>query len=356
MQARLGEWWDRIRNHSLIIHQDPLVLRTGAHLFLHATSGPVTASGRMFILTSGLDIRDSNSWVRPGPGVVGTRRLPPGKPSLQGVAFDDAGHPWFSPVIQESLVAGKTNDFAVAFSRGVTVRGTLDPSVPRPVSQGRVMAQVWPAGFRPEDSPPSWHSWSPVKPDGSFELAGMPPGDLEVVALCDGFVSTNGPGKFSVRYPQRHVLGREDLSIVIGMEPTSRVFARVLDERGNPVRGARVVAWPNARYGEWAAVILASDRYTTASLLLSESEDSNWWGSPVPDFEGVSDEQGLAVIPNLPATTDRLGVQHPQFGLPAIGTPATGMNREARISLVAGDSNRITLHLEPKGSAPVTHY
>lgn len=356
VRERLGDLWDRIRRHSVITRPDPVVLRAGAPLFLHATSGPVADPTRLFVITSGLDSRDPKNWVRPGPGVIGTHRLAPGKPTLQLVQLDSNGVPWFSETRRVDLLAARTNGVSMGLYRGSTVRGTLDSAVPRPVRQGRVVAQVWPEGFRPEDSPPSWHAWSPVDADGSFQLVGLPAGRLEVVVLCDGFISTNGPGKFSMRYPQAHTLGHEDLAIMVGMEPTARLVVHVTDERGNPVRDARVAAWPNVRYGEWAATVVASDLHNTVESLTAPGAGAGWRIVPVPDFEGTTDEHGDAVIPNLPATTDRLGVQHSQFDLPATGTPTAGMNREARISLVAGASNRITLHLEPKGSSPVTHY
>lgn len=355
-RERLGELWDRIRRRSVITRPDPVVLKAGAPLFLNATSGPVADPTRLFVITSRLDPWDSNSWVRPGPGVIGTHRLAPGKPMLQVVQLDSNGAPWFSETVLMDAVADRTNQVSVGLYRGSTVRGTLDSAVPRPVRRGRVVAQVWPVGLRPEDLPPSWHAWSPVDADGSFQLAGLPAGNLEIVALCEGFVSTNGPGKFSMRYPQVHALGREDLSIVVGMEPTARLAVHVTDERGNPIREARVAAWPNVRYGEWSATVIASDLFNTVESLLAPTENHGWRVVPVPDFEGVSDEQGNAVIPNLPVTTDRLSVTHPGFVLPATGTPSTGMSRDARISLVAGASNRISLHLEPKDSSPVTHY
>ncbi|MBL9173846.1 MAG: hypothetical protein JNL10_09950 [Verrucomicrobiales bacterium] len=356
VRQRLGDLWDRIRRHSVIVRPDPVVLKVGANLFFNATSGPVADPARLFVMTSGLDARDSNSWIRPGPGVIGTRRLAPGKPMLQVVQLDSNGVPWFSETMRVDAVAGRTNEVSVGLYRGSTVRGNLDAGVPRPVRQGRVVAQVWPEGFRPEDSPPSWHAWTPVDADGSFQLVGLPAGKLEVVVLCDGFISTNGPGRFSMRYPQVHALGREDLSIVVGMEPTARVSVRVVDEGGSPIRGARVVAWPNVRYGEWSATVVGSDLHNTAEFLMDPSGGRGWRIVPVPDFEGVADEHGEAVIPNLPATTDRLGVEHPEFVLPASGTPAAGMQREARISLVAGSTNRIVLHMEPKGRSPVGHY
>ena len=57
-----------------------------------------------------------------------------------------------------------------------------------------------------------------MQADGSFVLSSLPEGELEITALADGYVSTNGPGQFHMRYPQTHVLSANDLVISIGME------------------------------------------------------------------------------------------------------------------------------------------
>src|SRR5207247_333698 len=144
-------------------------------------------------------------------------------------------------------------------------------------------------GIKFQDDPPQWHAWATVHEDGSFAIHSLPAGDLEILALCDGFVSTNGPGQFHMRYPQRHLLGTNDLAITIGMEPNARLEVTVTDDNSRPLKEARVVTWPNARYGEWSAVILMSDRYHTSDWLQSQPEKSFSWGQPVLDFQGLSD-------------------------------------------------------------------
>jgi hypothetical protein len=229
--------------------------------------------------------------------------------------------------------------------------------VPRPVKNGRVIAHVWPKDCVPADSPPQWHAWATVRDDGSFEINGLPQGDLEVLALCDGYVSTNGPGKFKMRYPQKHVVETNDLAITIGMEKTARLEVRVVDKQGKPVKGATVSAWPNARYGEWAAVQLAGDCYNMSDLMISKpGKEIPSWLRPVPDFVGTSDENGLAVIPNLPADVKEIGVEHPQLALPAVSTGWGDKRREARVTLIAGETNETTVQLEPKDESPIKHY
>ena len=152
------------------------------------------------------------------------------------------------------------------------VHGQLDLSMPRPVKNGRVVAHVWPAGLNPGDSPPQWHAWSPVSQDGRFVFGPLPDGDLELVALCAGYISTNGPGQSGMRYPQKFLLETNDLTVTLGMEPTARLEVEVLDDHNRPLKGAQVMTWPNVRYGESAAVILAADCYNYADSFLKPTQ------------------------------------------------------------------------------------
>jgi len=87
---------------------------------------------------------------------------------------------------------------------------------------------------------------------------------LEVVALCAGFVSTNGPGRQGTRAPQKYTLGTNDLSITVGMKSTARLEVQVLDADGKPLAGAKVHTWPNVTYGQWSSTILVGDLYNTS--------------------------------------------------------------------------------------------
>ena len=195
-----------------------------------------------------------------------------------------------------------------------------------------------------------------MREDGSFAVDSLPQGDLEIVALCQGSVSTNGPGQFQMRYPQKHFLGTNDIAITIGMEPTARLEVQVTDDRGNPLKDARVVTWPNVRYGEWAATILMGDCYNSVEGFESQSRKKIFRSQEVPDFQGVSDSAGLAVLPNLPVTVIELAVEHPRYALPAVGTAGTGKHRQATFTLTAGETNRLSIQLEPVEQSPIKHY
>lgn len=358
------EWVDyvlnRIRIKALTSQTEPIILQKGAILRLSLRpDAPRAGDTPLFAQVSGTWSSDTNFWFRPEPDTLVTRRLSAGPHTVRAVQFDTEGQAWFSDVVSITATSGVACDLKVELKRGVTVRGELDATVPRPVQKGRVIAHVWPPDCRPEDDPPQWHTCTDVNADGSFTLDSLPPGDLEIVALCDGFVSANGPGRFRMRYPQKHVLGSGDLTVTISMEPTARLEVLVTDEQGRPLKDALVSTSPNVRYGEWSATVLGSDCYHTTDWLLNgfETGTAKWWSlGAFQDFSATTDSSGLAVIPNLPTEADEFHVEHPKFVLPAVETGVGDRHREAIVALVAGKTNRVSVKLVPRDQSPISHY
>ncbi len=349
--------WGGIRHGVLLIRADPIVLQRGAALRLSVKADPAVPQDlALFAQVSGLDTTDTNFWGGAGPGVLLTRRLPSGAQTLQMIGFDAEGSPWFSPIAHITTAAGQTNELELVLRRGVIVTGRLDDSVPRPVRNGRVVAHVWPQNETSQSYPPQWHTWSRIREDGSFDLGRLPDGQLEVVAMCDGFVSTNGPGQFpNMHYPQKALLESSDLTMIIGMEPTACLAVTVKDEKGEPLKDAQVQTSPNVRYGEWSATIICEDLYRTADLLRG-AKMGNWWAKSFTAFQGKSDASGVAIIPNLPREVGSFSVHHPRFTLPARDTGFGQKRREASISLTPGATNQITVQLEPLGQSAIAHY
>ena len=336
---------------------DPIVLRKGAVLTLVAAPIGVSQTNGFFAQLSRHYSNDTNFWQRPSPNVLTTKRLAPGTNTVRGIQIDEQGAVWFSDVVTIDAQTNAPIELKLDFKRGVTLRGRLDDQVPRPVRNGRMVANVWPPGHKPQDSPPTWHGWSPINEDGTFEVASLPAGDLEVVALCDGFVSTNGPGQFQMRYPQRYVLDWSDMKITIGMERTARLEVELTDRDGKPIRDARVSTWPNVRYGEWSAVILLSDCYNTQEFFLRpQSNIEPWWKRWPTDFQGTSGENGVAVLANLPTNVNSLAVEHARYGVPIKSTSWGSKHRHVEFKLMAEETNRVSVVLEPRDESVITHY
>jgi hypothetical protein len=111
------------------------------------------------------------------------------------------------------------------------------------------------------------------------------------------------------------------------------------------------------RYGEWSATILASDCYNTSDLFLAKpGTKSAAWFRSVSDFEGTSDSSGVAFLANLPVEVKDFGVDHPRFALPAVPTGSGEKRREAGVILIPGQTNHVTVRLEPRDRSPIAHY
>lgn len=359
LAQRLQQIWDRIRSRSILVKAPPIVMERGSILEVTALlDDTIPTNAVVFAQISSELYAVENFWRPAGRSSLVTRQLAAGTNTVRLAVLDPGGRAWFSEVVSIAAQVGETNSVALPVRPGVAIRGELDPSVPRPIKNGRVVFQVTPSGHNPKDDPPGWHAWGSMLPDGTFNVSGMPPGDVEIVAMCDGFVSTNAIPGAGMWHPQTHVIGAEDLVVTIGMERTARLEVTVNDDQGRPLPGAHVATWPNVQYGKWAASILMSDCYMTSDALLQGPkyfESRARWESP---FTVVSDSNGVAVLANLPTIADELAVEHPKFRLP-VATPTSGAgqkNRSYSYSLKSGETNRVAVHLEPIEASVIRHY
>ena len=354
VQVWLGYLLQRLKFRALVAQPPPVTLKPGAAVRLTAkNAGP--AEDRVFALFSTIAPGDESFWTNPAPGVVLSGQVAPGTNLAQLVQLDRDGVASFSDVVPVTAALGNACDVQLELRRGLVVSGQLDPSIRRPIRHGRVIAQVTSLHTQARDQPPQWHAWTEAREDGTFRFASLPPGFLEISAICDGFISTNGPGQSSLRHPQPHELGPGDLELVIGMEPTARLEVTLLGPGGKPVPDARVVTWPNIQYGDWAATIFG-DCYNTADFLRKTVTRENWSRSMPPDFEGTSDSNGLAVVPNVPAEVNQFAVEHGALQLPAVDSGVGEKRRDATVTLVRGRTNRVTVRLEPRTASQISHY
>jgi hypothetical protein len=291
-------------------------------------------------------------WIHPGPGMLATRRIAEGTQAVRVVQFDTKGAIWFSEVTNVVAKSGVEINQTLGLQRGPALRGKLDDRVPRPVIDGRVILNILPFGYKAENDPPNWHSWTAVRPDGSFEFVSLPSGDLEIAAICQGFTSTNGAGKYGFHYPQQHTVTKNDLDIVIGMEPTAILDVTVVDRQDHPIAGANVGAWPNLRWGEWGAVIFGKDLFNTGDWIRGVNLPTRMGGPldgktpAVHDFDGTTDTHGHTVIPNLPLDVNEVALQREGYQIPAVNTGSRD-ERHASVKLKVGVTNYLRIVVEP---------
>lgn len=344
----------------------PIVLQKGAGLAVKLREdSPGPHDAPLYVQVSGWEEEDTNVWVHPQAAVAQTRQLPAGTYKIRAVAFDADGCAWFSDVFPIKAVSGQTNEFSVVLKKGITVHGELDLTVPRPVANGRVTAMVWPKGMTSSDLPPHWHTWAGIRADGAFELRSLPPGDLEIAALCDGFVSMRAKGQVpSIHYAQRYDLGTNDTTISPAMESTATLDVEVRDNRSRLLKNAVVSAWPTTSYGgeNWQGV--GVDCFYTADRIREGLARWRWsYIDPigmlaVSNYQATTDVRGRVLLRNLPVEVQLVTIEHRAYVLPTIEIEPTPKPARynpaaipqklhfAKVALVANETNHTVVRLE----------
>lgn len=239
---------------------------------------------------------------------------------------DDGGPARFSDLIDLNSHRGNPVNLDIETKPGARVVGRLAGDVPRPVKNGFVVGQI-------VGGPNSWEGWSwgvkaEIDQDGKFTIDSLPPNDnLQLIALCDGWVSTsptidelNAYQKehgFNVENPVLHsghvqprLLRLTSGTIVrgISMQPTATCEVKVVDADGMPVSGASVSFWPNQFWFRGGAQVLGTG-FDTLSFIRDElaKKDRLDLSSALgrqQRFSAKTNDQGLALISNLPAGGD----------------------------------------------------
>ncbi len=233
----------------------------------------------------------------------------------------------FSNALEFTSTAGQTTGIDVALSPGMSVRGRLDPSIPRPVKNGFVVVTI-------HDEPIAvtgtnidgvqWQTWTNVAENGEFEFASLPPSsEVRLLAWCDGFVSkmpdvstlpaiVRATAQSTISRPQ-FLAVEPDAKYEIGMEPGAQCEVTVVTSSGKPVEGIEVGFSPNVIYGRgstmfgWAGrseLPPKTNNQTVGDVL---REPSNQWDSRLNDpnflrakFGGVTNAHGKVVVTGLP--------------------------------------------------------
>ena len=351
---------DRLGNRTVVTRSDIIVLKQGQILMLKSSETP-EATSRLYAQTSSKGRLDIDFWDHSQSGVLISRRHASGDHAVRLIGSNEENQLMFSDIVDVTVKQGVTNTLSLNLKPARTVRGKVSDNVPRPVLNGRVVANIVPSWRRYQKNLPKWHAWTTVKSDGSFEMPLLPAGDLEIVALCNGFISVSDPGqrRFStVSFPQKHVIGANDLDIVIKMEPTARLEVTVYDENGQLLEGARVATYPNVCWSNWGSTIFCSDLINTIDRLKQPYENQDGVFREIPaGFFGISDKSGVAILSNVPAHHTSFAVEHPDYVLPKTGgTAGFAPNRDAGIILQPGAVTETTVILEPRNMDPQRNY
>ena len=302
----------------------------GEHLIILKHGTMVVVSGR--ISPQGVLVRDfkvevdrqarlpKDAWSRERDGRLSTRRLLPGKHLIwledetpeQGLCY--------SEITEFELREGETRELDLELFAAVTLEGTLDSIVPRPVVDGHVLLNIQRGGLEREE-PCLYRAFEAnVRDDGTFALERLPHGHGQVIALCKGWVTkrtladsaldvgvhfTNRPApeeeadalrRMGDRAfeAQRVQVPQPSRPLVILMEQTATLEVTVTTDLGLPLEGAVVQASPNVKF-----IGVGSERF------------------PWRTWTATTDAAGRARIEDLPPSPDLwVGAKHDSFQAP----------------------------------------
>ena len=359
--ARLKEkaqyLFDRLRR-KVSSRPDPVVLKSGAIVKVLAYVG----SKEHVVTNAHVEISrmwpaGTNYWRRDGP-LLWTRKASEGKTFLRAVSFPENGPLLFSDAVSFHAKVGETNSFELELKPGTRVTGRLDDTVPRPVQNGRVCIHVYMDQQTGSTDAPIWVGWRVVEPDGTFTFESLPMGRLEIMGLCDGFLSQNGvPISGTVtsqRIPQTFELREAQTAVMLVMEPAASCAVTVLNDAGQPLAGASARFWPNILWGGNGSTIFGSDVLNKEDFFRGNATQSSIRIKAMEQFRATTDAQGIALVRNLPPGNQSYAVLHTNYDMPILRV-GTSAERSASVSLTAGETGRVTVTMQKKGIDALAH-
>jgi len=344
----------RPQDYSVDTPEEPIRLTRGIHLKVSGYVGGGHQSVPDLAPILNEDVIYADDWQKTDGNACSFNKMSPGEHLLRLMGRLSSGQLVYSEVQEFAAEKGKDYNFDLEMKPGIRLEGRLDDNAPRPVSNGRVLISVrskeYPAWTNweqvdavdkkfPNVSP--WKSYRTIAPDGTFVFESVPPGGLDVIVHGDGFASKNG-GTYARNFgvPQAFPLEAPTTRIVVATESTATLEFTAKTKDGKPVEGASVGVNPN--------VIRINGIFGD---MRSSSEKPFNKLAPLADvpYSTKTDKDGVAVIRNVPACTDTLYVEHPHFQVPLQDIKGW-RNRYVRLSFKAGETNRLTMVLEPKGT------
>ena len=223
-----------------------------------------------------------------------------------------------------------------------------------------------------------------VRADGSFEFPSLPPDeDLQLIALCDGWVNSaptyaavesysakhGMPSDLDLRvyrhpvqgavYPRLYRLPAAGLQPVIPMEAALSCEVKVLDPNNQPIAGASVFFQANQRWFNGGSQHIGQETDSLADVLRQMAKkpaSSPVEGPRANSLYQKTDANGLALIANLPACNfddppyeHEFMVGHDEYVALEDGTSTNALIRPMLTAKITpGQIGRVTVRMQAK--------
>lgn len=254
--------------------------------------------------------------------------------------YEEEGVRFFSEVKSVSIANHQQVSLDLDLYPGVTLKGQLESSVPRPIRNGKVQVNMinQPRSSSLSNllrSPQSVHRTydALIDEQGFFSISNLPKGYGEIIALCEGWITTEDLNLETYQRNQHFDLQQNGQEITVQMEQTATLKGQVINPQLKPVLNAKVRLWPNVYWG---------NGYSSVFMDL--------------DFSSTTDTEGNFFIQNLPGRKDSTyTVESDEYELIPVQDNLLykRVRRVRSVDLSPGETEDIKIEVVPKGSSQI---
>lgn len=235
------------------------------------------------------------------------------------------GNHLFSNPFDVHYEKGQDLQLDIEVQPGMRVSGSLSNNVPRPITDGKVIAYCVPKplGERIWENPSvAWQQETVIAADGTFEFSSLPPSQsIQLIALSKGWLSDGWQNDLMhgliINPEEDDIKGRRLAGLTLPMAAAGAIEVEVANENGIPIKGAEVSCWPFQMYSHSSGTTLLGFCYSSVDVAISQIK-----GTPAPTadlksvdrYNAITDDKGKAVLRDLPLDQNlELGVWHDQL-------------------------------------------
>ena len=302
-------------------------------------------------------------------GTIESSAVPDGNWQTMLVAPQEDGVTLFSGILPTRYKSGNdVNIRNITLRPGLRVQGKLADNVPRPVSDGVVVAWSQPkpteAALEKREAV-GWSDVAAIKDDGTFEFASLPrDGRLQLIALCRGWVIKDQPregqrqggqikGGILIDLKSAEIDDGVLANVELPMEETGTVEFTVQHLDGKPAEGITVATSPNQRLEDTGTQLLGQ-AYPSILVIQSRIEGKelpNYWQQERKSrYMQKTDADGKALIHDLPVGSWGVFVGSDKFKMVAEKKDNENRNRlyrEIIVEVEVGMGNSAEVTVEP---------
>ncbi len=288
------------------------------------------------------------------PGEIRSRSIPQGRRQTMLVCADKKdGNHLFSGVRSFLFTESKKVTLrGLILKPGMVIHGKLSDDVPRPVSNGIVIAWSIPKPDGPVNHEKrasiGWRDVAEIQSDGTFRFPSLPKGGkLQVIAICDGWVidgNRRGSVTRGITYDLSDIEMIDELwsDLEIPMTRTAAIDVTILKPDGSPLIGATVRTFPNQAF-ELSGSQILGDVFCTADVLNKDS--SRLSRADVRKnhrYTATTDDNGRCQLKDMPLGNRSIYVLHDQYQVPG---PASD-DRPFKLVVDAPGAKDVTIEVE----------